>query len=152
MSPDSPDTRIRQLEQKVAALETQHVDHDRDIRQYAPSLVEQARLGEKLNSVVAELRVVGVSVTDLRAEWRRNVDHFDHEIDAVKSDVAAVRRQQADDKLDLEKHRSEREEKERDREKADRRFRVTTSIALAMAIVSTIGLLIAVLTLIHQKP
>jgi len=152
MSPDSAETRIRQLETAVAALQSQHADHERDIRQYAPSLIEIARFGERMNSTAAEIRVIGASVTDLRAEWRRDVDHFNHEVEAVRDEVAAVRKQQADDKLDLEKHRSQREEKEREREKVDRRWRVTTAIAIGGLLVTTIGLAITVLTLINHAP
>lgn len=152
MSPDSSETRIRQLEQAVATLQSKYEDHERDIRQYAPSLIDIARTQEKLNSVVAELRVVGVSVTDLRAEWRRDVDNFSHEVGAVRDDVEAVRKQQDADRLDLEKHRAAREEREREREKTDRRYRITTSVAAVGLLLTMIGLAVTILTLLHQAP
>lgn len=145
MSPDSIEQRLRDLEKAVTAMETSQADHERDIRQYAPSLIEMARMGEKLNSVTAEMRVINAGVADLRAEWRRDVEHFEHE-------VQKVRKAQEEDRLDVQKVRAQREEREREKEKVDRRYRITTLIAAGGLLLTTLGLAVAIVTLLDQAP
>lgn len=140
MSPDSVETRVRDLEKQVAALQTSQTDHERDIRQYAPSLIQIARGEERLASLTAEIQVVAASISDLRAEWRRDVENFEHE-------VAAVRQQQQDDRLDVQRVRAQREEREREREKVDRRYRLTTIIAAIGLVLTAVGLAVAIITL-----
>lgn len=140
MSPDSIETRVRQLEQAVAAIKARSDDHETDVRQYAPSLIQIARLEEQVAGLRSEIGVCNAGVTGLRSDWRRDVEHFEHQ-------VSEVRRTLADDKLDREKIRAAREERERERERSDRRYRITTIIAAAGLILTAIGLAVAIITL-----
>jgi chaperonin cofactor prefoldin len=77
MSPDSPETRIARLEQKVAKLEQRVEDLlvsikaqfdglDEDLRQFAPMLKEVNDLRHELNLAITEAKGARQDLTDLR--------------------------------------------------------------------------------------
>lgn len=122
-------------------MEATLADHERDIRQYAPSLIQQATMSAKIDALTAEMRVVNAGIADLRAEWRRDVEHFDHE-------VQTVRQMQEKDRLDVQRTRAEREAVERERDRTTFRWRVGTLIAVLLP---TIALFVSILTLLSDS-
>lgn len=116
MSPDSPETRIARLEQKVAKLEqrvedllvsiaTQFSDLDRDIRAFAPLVREVDELKHQLTLALDEAR-------------------------GARSDLAALKRSLED--------RAETQRKER---RADKWALIMAMIATGGLIVTAIGVL-----------
>ena len=116
MSPDSPETRIARLEQKVAKLEqrvedllvsiaTQFSDLDRDIRQFAPMVREVDDLKHQLKLALAEAR-------------------------GAREDLAG-----------LKKSLEDRAELQRQERKTDRKWLIGTVLASAMLIIAAIQVL-----------
>lgn len=58
MNPDSPETRIGRLEQKVAKLEQRVDDHEIDVRAFAPMTASHAVLTEQMVTVQRHLQSI----------------------------------------------------------------------------------------------
>jgi predicted nucleic acid-binding Zn-ribbon protein len=149
VSPDSAESRIRQLEAEVASLKTRAERQETDIRAtegdvkaLGPLLIAQARVEEQMGALRAEVATVVQSVAILRAEWKVSVEHTEGELDKI-------RETQTTDRLERERIRASREEREREREKVDRRHRLTTIFAATGLVLTAIGLAVTILTVGH---
>jgi hypothetical protein len=121
LSPDSPETRLRELEQDVSALKQQVTDTVEDVRAFAPALASQA-------------------------EFRATLAHFGNDLTAIQLKLV-----QLEDKLaaETEARKTQREEDRREREKGqearakeDRTNRTLLWVA-AIGLVGTLLLAIA---------
>jgi chromosome segregation ATPase len=116
MSPDTPETRIGRLEQKVAKLEQRVEDLlvsiksqfdglDEDIRRFAPMVAEVNDLKHQLGLALTEARGARMELKELRESLEQ------------------------------------RAELQRVERRADRRWLIGTMLASAMLVVSAIGVL-----------